>query len=85
MDLPEEKRVSLIRMTVIEEDDGSCKVIEHDLLRGVHRVAAKMPAEQRFIDSDSGDTAAINVAQVRAIVFAQFFEELVNTGKVVLG
>lgn len=73
-----------IRMTVTQDEDGNCTVIEHDLLRGIHRQAAKMPKDVRKVLTSDGVEGVMDVAQVRAIVFAQMFEELVNSGKVVL-
>lgn len=84
-ELPQLQTEPRIRMTVMQDDDGTCTVIEHDLLLGIHRPAAKMPKDVRKTVLDDGQEAMLDVAQVRAIIFAQTFEELVNSGKVMLG
>jgi hypothetical protein len=74
-----------IRMTVIQNEKGDCKAIEHDLVLGVHRTAGEFPADKRKFTSEEGEERVLDMAQVRAVTFAQLFEKMVNDGNIHVG
>lgn len=81
----DKKAMPIIRMTVIQDDHGFCKVIEHSMVTGKEKLVASFPPDKRNVKGPQGQDAVMDLAQIRAIVFAQMFEELVNSGKVYLG
>ncbi len=78
-------KIKEIRVTVTQNDKGECTVIEHDVERGFSRPAAKFPAERRKVTLPDGDVMEKDLAQIRAMLFAQLYETLVNNGTVDLG
>ncbi len=78
-------KIKEIRATVTQNDKGECVVIEHDVERGFSRPAAKFPAERRKVTLPDGDVMEKDVAQIRAMLFAQLYETLVNNGTIDVG
>lgn len=77
-----------IAMTVRQDAAGNCTVIEHDLARDSERTVATFHNETRVVTVKGEwgpELANRDCAQIRAMIFAQLFEKLVNEGSVDLG
>jgi hypothetical protein len=77
--------LELIRMSVTQDRDGNCTVIEHDLHLQRQRAIAKFPADQRreeVVFEGEADVLIHDLAAMRAGIFARTYEQIVNTGMV---
>jgi hypothetical protein len=74
-----------IRTSVVQNDRGDCIVIEHDIARKKDRRVATFHAQTREVTVQNGEKAIRDLSQVRAMIFAQAMEALVNRGEVDLG
>lgn len=73
-------------VTVVQNDNGDVIVLEHDVATGKSRKAATFHAARRKVTVNEGkDEAVQDVAQIRAMIYAQTVELLVNEGTVDLG
>jgi homoaconitase/3-isopropylmalate dehydratase large subunit len=73
------------RVSVVRDDNKNVIVIEHDLPTGKSRKSATFHKEERKGVDENGKEVVVDVAKLRALVYAQLFEELVNSGQVYLG
>ena len=77
-----------IAMSIMQGPTGDCMVIEHDLIRDESKTVAIFQAEKRVVTVAGKwgpELANRDCAQIRAMIFVQLFEKLVNEGKVDLG
>jgi len=75
----------VLRTSVAQNGNGDCVVVEHDIKRKTDRTVAVFMAEERKVIVSNGEEAVRDMAQMRAMLYAQTVETLANQGKIDLG